>query len=133
MKADGIIWTTSSHERGRSGFDGDTMLDVEENLQKLIGERKKLALQNDCLNSAIAIFTRTKSRIISTNKGEGDIMKKGILSILVAVAVFLVIVVIQTLVKNMAFTEALSKPYNFFLAAIAFVGTYTAMSRKGKQ
>ena len=57
MKADGIIWTTSSHERGRSGFDGDTMLDVEENLQKLIGERKKLALQNDCLNSAIAIFT----------------------------------------------------------------------------
>ena len=60
-------------------------------------------------------------------------MKKGILSILVAVAVFFVIAVIQTLVMNMAFTEALSKPYNFFLAAIAFVGTYTAMSRKEKQ
>ena len=60
-------------------------------------------------------------------------MKKGILSILVAVAVFFVIAVIQTLVMHMVFTEALSKPYNFFLAAIAFVGTYTAMSRKEKQ
>lgn len=133
MKAGGIIWTTSSHEHSRSGFDGYTMPDVEEYLQKLIGECKKLALQNDCMNSAIAIFTRTKSRIINTNKGEGDTMKKGILSILVAVAVFFVIAVIQTLVMHMVFTEALSKPYNFFLAAIAFVGTYTAMSRKEKQ
>ena len=60
------------------------------------------------------------------------IMKKVILSILVAVAVFFVIVVIQTLVRNMTFTEALSRPYYYFLAAIAFIGTYTAISRKGK-
>ena len=59
-------------------------------------------------------------------------MKKAILSILVAVAVFFVIVVMQTLVRNMIFTEALSRPYNYFVAAIALVGTYTAMSRKGK-
>ena len=85
------------------------------------------------MNSVIAIFTQTKSRIISTNKGERDIMKKVILSILVAVAVFFVIVVIQTLVGSMTFTGALSRPYNFFLAAIAFIGTFTAMSRKGKK
>ena len=60
-------------------------------------------------------------------------MKKVILSLLVAVVVLFVIVLIQTLIKNVTFTEALSRPYNFFLAAIAFVGTYTAMSRKGKQ
>ena len=60
-------------------------------------------------------------------------MKKAILSILVAVAVFFVIVVIQTLVRNMAFAEALSRPYNFFLAAIAFIGTFKSMSRKGKK
>ena len=59
-------------------------------------------------------------------------MKKAILSILVAVAVFFVIVVIQTLVRNMAFAEALSRPYNFFLAAIAFLGTFKAMSSKGE-
>ena len=84
------------------------------------------------MNSATAINTQTKSRIISTNKGESDIMKKVIMSLLVAVAVFFVIVGIQTLVMNMTFTEALSRPYNFFLAAIAFIGTFTAMSRKGK-
>ena len=61
----------------------------------------------------------------------GPIMKKVILSILVAVAVFFVIVVMQTLVRNMTFTEALSRPYNYFLAAIAFIGTFTAMRRKG--
>ena len=59
-------------------------------------------------------------------------MKKVILSLLVAVVVLFVIVLIQTLIKNVTFTEALSRPYNFFLAAIAFIGTYTAMSRKGK-
>ncbi len=59
-------------------------------------------------------------------------MKKVILSILVAVAVFFVIVVMQTLVRNMTFTEAVSRPYNYFLAAIAFIGTFTAMSRKEK-
>jgi hypothetical protein len=59
-------------------------------------------------------------------------MKKVILSILVAVAVFFVIVVIQTLVGFMTFTEALSRPYNFFLAAIAFLGTFKAMSSKGE-
>ena len=58
-------------------------------------------------------------------------MKK-VIMLLVAVAVFFVIVGIQTLVMNMTFTEALSRPYNFFLAAIAFIGTFTAMSRKGK-
>ena len=108
------------------------MLDVEGYSQKLIGEYKTRS-QNDCLNSAISIFTQTKSRIISTNKGESDIMKKVILSILVAVAVFFVIVVIQTLVRNMTFTEALSRPYYYFLAAIAFIGTFTAMSRKEKK
>ena len=46
------------------------------------------------------------------------------MSILVAVAVFFVLVVIQTLARNMTFTEALSRPYNFFLAAIAFIGTF---------
>ena len=46
---------------------------------------------------------------------------------------FFVIVLIQTLIRNMAFTEALSRPYNYFLAAIAFVGTFTAMSRKGRK
>ena len=60
-------------------------------------------------------------------------MKKVMLSILVAVPVFFVIVVIQTLVRNMTFTEALSRPYNYFLAAIAFIGTFTAMSRKEKK
>ena len=60
-------------------------------------------------------------------------MKKVILSILVTVAVFFVIVLIQTLIKNMTFTEALSRPYNYFLAAIAFIGTFTAMSRKEKK
>ena len=60
-------------------------------------------------------------------------MKKVIMSILVAVAVFFVIVVIQTLVRNMAFAEALSRPYNFFLAAITLIGTFTAMSRKEKK
>ena len=59
-------------------------------------------------------------------------MKRVILSIVVAAAVFFVIVLIQTLVRNMTFTEALSRPYNYFLAAIAFIGTFTAMSRKGK-
>ena len=60
-------------------------------------------------------------------------MKKVILSILAAVAVFFVIVVIQTLARNMTFTEALSRPHNFFLAAIAFIGTFTAISRKEKK
>jgi len=60
-------------------------------------------------------------------------MKKAVLSILVAVAVVFVIVVMQTLVRNMTFTEALSRPYNYFLAAIAFIGTFTAMGRKGKK
>ena len=59
-------------------------------------------------------------------------MKKVILSILVAVAVIFVIALLQTLIKNMTFTEALSTPYNYFLAAIAFIGTFTAMSRKEK-
>ena len=59
-------------------------------------------------------------------------MKKGLLSILVAIIVLFVIVLIQTLLRNMTFTEALLRPYNYFLAAIAFIGTYTAMSRKGK-
>ena len=59
-------------------------------------------------------------------------MKKVILSLLVAVVVLFVIVLIQTLIKNMAFTEAVSRPYNYFLAAIAFIGTFTTMSRKGK-
>ena len=59
-------------------------------------------------------------------------MKKVIQSILVAVVVLFVIVLLQTLIKNMTFTEALSTPYNYFLAAIAFIGTFTAMSRKGK-
>ena len=59
-------------------------------------------------------------------------MKKVILSILVAVAVLFVVALIQTLIKNMTFTEALSRPYYYFLAAIAFIGTYTAISRKGK-
>ena len=60
-------------------------------------------------------------------------MKKVILSILVAVAVFFVVVLIQTLIRNIPFTEALSRPYNFFLAAIAFAGTFSAMSRKEKK
>ena len=60
-------------------------------------------------------------------------MKKAVLSILVAVAVVFVIVVMQTLVRNMTFTEALSRPYNYFLAAIAFIGTFNAMGRKGKK
>ena len=60
-------------------------------------------------------------------------MKKVMLSILVAVPVFFVIVVIQTLVRNMTFTEALSRPYHYFLASIAFIGTFTAMSRKEKK
>ena len=60
-------------------------------------------------------------------------MKKAILSILVAVAVLFVIVMMQTLVMNMTFTEALSRPYNYFLVAIAFIGTFTAMGRKGKK
>ena len=60
-------------------------------------------------------------------------MKKVILSILVAVAVFFVIVLIQTLIRGMAFTEALSRPYNYFLAAIAFIGTFTAMKRNGEK
>ena len=59
-------------------------------------------------------------------------MKKVILSLLVAVVVLFVIVLIQTLIKNVTFTEALSRPYNYFVAAIALVGTYTAMSRKGR-
>ena len=59
-------------------------------------------------------------------------MKKVIQSILVAVVVLFVIVLIQTLIMNMPFSEALSRPYNYFVAAIALVGTYTAMSRKGK-
>ena len=60
-------------------------------------------------------------------------MKKVILSILVAVAVLFVIAVIQTLVRNMTFTEALSRPYFYFLAVITFIGTYTAISRKEKK
>ena len=72
-------------------------------------------------------------RVILMNKGESDIMKKVILSILVAVAVFFVVALIQTLVRHMTFTEALSRPYNYFLAAIAFTGTFTAMSRKEKK
>ena len=59
-------------------------------------------------------------------------MKKVILSILVAVVVLFVIVLLQTLIRNMTFSEALSTPYNYFLAAIAFIGTFTAMSRKEK-
>lgn len=59
-------------------------------------------------------------------------MKKVILSILIAVVVFFVIVLIQTLIKSITFTEALSIPYNYFVAAIAFIGTFTTMSRKGK-
>ena len=60
-------------------------------------------------------------------------MKKGLLSILVAIIVLFVIALIQTLIRDMTFTEALSRPYNYFLAAIAFIGTFTAMSRKGKK
>ena len=44
MKADGFTCITPSHERSRSGFDGEkrnTMLDVEGYSQKLIGECKK--------------------------------------------------------------------------------------------
>ena len=59
-------------------------------------------------------------------------MKKVILSILVAVVVLFAIALLQMLIKNMTFTEALSRPHNYFLAAIAFIGTFTAMSRKGK-
>ena len=59
-------------------------------------------------------------------------MKKVILSILAAVAVLLVVALIQTVIKDMTFTEALSTPYNYFLAAIAFIGTFTTMNRKGK-
>ena len=59
-------------------------------------------------------------------------MKKVILSILAAVVVFFVIVLIQTLIMNMTFSEALSRPYNYFVAAIAFVGTFTTMRRKEK-
>ena len=59
-------------------------------------------------------------------------MKKVILSLLVAVVVLFVIVLIQTLIKNVTFTEALSRPYNYFVAAIAFVGTFTTMRRKEK-
>ena len=59
-------------------------------------------------------------------------MKKVILSILVAVVVLFVIVLLQTLIRNMTFSEALSTPYNYFLAAIAFIGTFTAMGKKGK-
>ena len=59
-------------------------------------------------------------------------MKKVILSILVAVVVLFVVVLLQTLIRNMAFSEALTRPHNYFLAAIAFIGTFTAMSRKGK-
>ena len=50
-------------------------------------------------------------------------MKKVIMSILAAVVVFFVIVLIQTLIMNMTFSEVLSRPYNYFVAAIAFVGT----------
>ena len=57
-------------------------------------------------------------------------MKKVVLSLLVAVAVFFVIVLIQTFLRNMAFTRALLRPYNYLLAAIAFLGTLTAMGRK---
>ena len=59
-------------------------------------------------------------------------MKKVIQSILVAVVVLFVIVLIQTLIMNMPFSEALSRPYNYFVAAIAFVGTFTTMRRQGK-
>ena len=59
-------------------------------------------------------------------------MKKVILSLLVAVVVLFVIVLIQTLIMNMPFSEALSRPYNYFVAAIAFVGTFTTMRRKEK-
>ena len=59
-------------------------------------------------------------------------MKKVILSILVAVAVLFVVVLLQTLIRNMTFSEALTRPHNYFLAAIAFIGTFTAMNRKGK-
>ena len=59
-------------------------------------------------------------------------MKKIILSILAAVAVLLVVALIQTVIKDMTFTEALTRPHNYFLAAIAFIGTFTAMSRKEK-
>ena len=69
-------------------------------------------------------FENRKKIIISTNKGESDIMKKVILSILVAVPVFFVIVVLQTLIRNSTFIEAISRPYNYFLAAIAFIGTF---------
>ena len=59
-------------------------------------------------------------------------MKKVIMSILAAVVVFFVIVLIQTLIMNMTFSEVLSRPYNYFVAAIAFVGTFTTMRRKEK-
>ena len=59
-------------------------------------------------------------------------MKKVILSIVIAVAVFFVIVLLQTLIRSIPFTEALTRPYNYFLAAIAFIGTLVAMSKKGK-
>ena len=59
-------------------------------------------------------------------------MKKVIMSILAAVVVFFVIVLIQTLIMNMTFSEVLSRPYNYFVTAIAFVGTFTTMRRKEK-
>ena len=46
MKAGGFTCTIPSHERSRSGYDGEkrnTMHDVEEYSQKLIGECKKRA------------------------------------------------------------------------------------------
>ena len=57
-------------------------------------------------------------------------MKKVILSIVIAVAVFFAIALIQSLVRDITFMQALSRPYNYFLAGIAFVGTYTAFRRR---
>lgn len=59
-------------------------------------------------------------------------MKKVLLALLVGVAVFFIIALGQSLIRNVAFTEALSRSYNFFLGGIAAAGTYAALYKKGK-
>ena len=53
-------------------------------------------------------------------------------AVIIAVVVWLVIALLQSLIRGIPFADGLVKPYNLFLAAIAGVGSYTGFRKKGK-
>ena len=59
-------------------------------------------------------------------------IKNLIPAILIGVATWLIIGLIIALVGHTSYGAALVRPYNFFLGALAGVGSYTGFSRRNR-